>query len=90
MFRSLKLTFVFAPRRAIVWSAKVNSLRPSHAGVDSITIANAFADCDCGVAPLGGEPSFTSLTTCVTRASFNCAASKQVAVTMKTNEQTAR
>src|SRR5437667_10053852 len=76
---SLKLTIVFAPRRAIVWSAKVNSLRPaapvltaSPSRTLSPTAARRGAAC--------GGPSFTSFTTCVTRVSCNCAALRQAAV----------
>src|SRR6476620_67635 len=78
----LKLTFVFAPSRAIVWSAKVNSLRP----ITPVLIASPSRRLSPTATWRGaawGEPSFTSLTTCVTRASFNCAASKQLAVTMR-------
>ena len=75
---SLILTIVFAPRRAIVWFAKVNSLRPSRAGADGITVVNAVAYRGSRRGVAWGGPSFTSFITCVTRVSVNCAAFKQV------------
>src|SRR2546427_2118410 len=77
---SLKLTIVFAPRRVIVWSANVNSLRPAAPVLiasPSRTLSPTAAR--RGAAACGG-PSFTSFATCVTRVSCNCAAFKQVAV----------
>src|SRR5437016_4441214 len=76
---SLKLTIVFAPRRAIVWSANVNSLPPA----GPVLIASPSRTLSPTAARRGGAcggPSFTSFTTCVTRVSCNSAAFKQAAV----------
>ena len=79
---SLKLKIVFAPRRVMVRSVKVNSLRdsvpvrtavPGRTG--SLTVAGRGAACSAS--------SLTSFTTWVTRASFNCAALAEVATAAK-------
>ena len=76
---SLKPTIVFAPRRAIVWLANVNSLRPAA----PVLIASPSRTLSPTAARRGGAcggPSFTSFTTCVTRVSCNWAAFKQATV----------
>ncbi len=70
---SLKLKIVFAPRRASVASVKVSSARdssPVRTAVPSRTGSLTLA----GRGAAWAGRSFTSLTTWLTRASFNCAA----------------
>ena len=76
---SLKLKIVLAPRRVMVRSAKVNSLRdcvPVRTALPrrtrSLTAAGRGAACS--------SSSLTSFTTWVTRASCNCAAPAEVAM----------